>query len=74
MFLILLLKGPACVLKLIAFFFLILIMLECSLDCVKIGIFFTVVVPLCVVGALTLPLPFYILAIVEANVVVREVS
>ena len=73
MSLILLLKGPTCVLKLITSPFLILIILECSLDYVRIDIFSTVIVPLYIVGALTLPLPFCILAIVEANVVVGEV-
>ena len=71
--LILLLRGPACVLKLIASLFLILIILKCSLSCVKIGIFSTIIVLLYVIGTLTLPLSFYILAIVKVNIIVKEV-
>ena len=48
-------------------------MLECSLSYVKIGIFFTVIVLLYIIGALTLPLPFCILAIVKINVIIKEV-
>ena len=73
LFLILLLKRPACILKLITSFFLILIILECSLGYVKIGIFFTVVVLLYVVDTLTLFLSFCILAIIKVNVVVKKV-
>ena len=73
MSLILLLKGPAYVLKLIAFSSLILIILECFLSCVKIGIFFTIIVSLYVVSVLTLLLPFYIPAIVKVNIIVRKV-
>ena len=62
-----------CVLKLITSSFLILIILECSLNYVKIGIFFTIIVPLYIVNVLTLLLPFYILAIVKVNLVIKRV-
>ena len=73
MSLILLLKGLAYVLKLITFSSLILIILGCFLDYIKIGIFSTIIVPLYIIGTLTLLLPFYILAIIKINIIIREV-
>ena len=69
----LLLKGLIYVLKLITSLFLILIILKCFLNYVKIGILFIITVPLYIIGTLTLSLSLRILAIIKVNIVIRKV-